>query len=331
MKSKRSGGIHRVLQYVLLSCVIIFGFVSIIGSGGGGGDGGSAQSQITYTGLTTQAQITDTNLVALSSGAVGAGLTGSSFSGTGAIEKTADGHIESFKTLRIAQALKDAALQVDLSSIPGPPFVGATSSGTDPGPCGGTVSYSLQYNDATGVFSGRFTFNSYCDTGVTISGRTTVSGTINTGTSTIEDIRFDFTSLSDGSSTLDGYLDIDFTVSPIRIGFDALFKDGATSKVYWVSNFVIYITIGANYVDVNLSSGAYYDPDYGYVTITTPTPFRVYNSDFWPSDGVIVVAGAGNTKARLTTTDNTQCQIDADLDGDDTYEWGPNTYNWADL
>lgn len=118
MKSMQADGIHSVLQYVLLSCVIIFGFVSIIGSGGGGDDGGSAQSQITYTGLTTQAQVTDTNLVVLSSGAVGAGLTGSSFSGTGAIEKTGDGHIDSFRTLRIAQALKGAALQVDLSSIP---------------------------------------------------------------------------------------------------------------------------------------------------------------------------------------------------------------------
>jgi len=330
MKSKRAGGIHRVLQYVLLSCVIIFGFVSIIGSGGGG-DGGSAQSQITYTGLTTQAQITDANAALFAAGAFSAGQTGSAFSGTGAVEKSSDETISSFRIFKISQALKDAALQVDPSSIPGPPFIGASENDTLSGPCGGTVSYTIQYNDATGAFSGTFTFNSYCDTGVTITGRTTVSGTINTGTSTIEDIRFDFTNLSDGSSTLDGYLDIDFIVSPIRIGFDALFKDGATSKVYWVSNFEMFITIGGSYVDVNLSSGAYYDPDYGYVTITTPTPFRVYDSDFWPSSGVIVVTGTGNTKARLTTIDNTQCRIDADLDGNGTYEWGPNTYNWADL
>ena len=100
MKSKRAVGIHRVLPYFISLCVIIYGFIGIIGCGGGGG--GTTQPQITYTGLTTQAQVTDTNLVVLSSGAVGAGLTGSSFSGTGAIEKTADEHIESFKTLRIA-------------------------------------------------------------------------------------------------------------------------------------------------------------------------------------------------------------------------------------
>jgi hypothetical protein len=330
MKPKEAVVLHRVLQFMIFSCVILFGFTGIIGCGGGGG-GGSAPPAITYTGLTTQAQITDTNSVVLSSGAFGAGRTGSAFSGTGAVEKSSDGNIESFRTFRIAQALKDAALQADLSSIPGPPYIGATSSGTDTGTCGGTVSYTLQYNDATGAFSGSFTFSSYCDTGVTISGRTTVSGTINTGTSTLEDIRFDFTNISDGSSTLNGYIDIDFTVSPIQIGFDFLLKDTASSKVYRVANFVMEVTISASYVDVNITSGAYYDPDYGYVTITTPTPFRVYNTDTWPSTGVIVVTGTGNTKARLTTIDNTQCQIDADLDGNDIYEWGPNTYNWADL
>lgn len=329
MKPKKAVILHRVLLYIIFSCIIIFGFTGIIGCGGGGG--GSAPPPITYTGLTTQAQITDTNSVVLSSGAFGAGQTGSAFSGTGAVEKNSDGKIDSFRTFRISQTLMDAALQADLSSIPGPPYIGATESGSEPGPCGGTVSYTLQYNDATGAFSGSFTFSSYCDTGVTISGGTTVSGTINTGTSALEDIRFDFTNLSDSSSTLKGYMDIDFTVSPILIGFDFLLKDTASSKVYWASNFVMNVTIATSYVDVNLSSGAYYDPDYGYVTITTPTPFRVYDVDAWPSSGVIVVTGTGNTKARLTTIDNTQCQIDADLDGDGTYEWGPNTYNWADL
>lgn len=331
MTSKHAKSIYGSLIIFFLSCVIFLGFMSIIGSGGGGGDGASAGPGITYTGLTTQAQITDTNAVTMSSGAFGAGQTGSAFSGTGAIEKTGDGNIDSFRTLRIAQALKDAALRVDLSSIPGPPYIGATESGTDSGPCGGTVSYTLQYDDATGAFSGTFTFSSYCDTGVTLTGSTTVSGTINTGTSTIEDIRFDFTNLSNGSSTLNGYIDIDFTASSISITAGLLLKDNAGSKVYRISDFVMYVTIGASYVDVNMASGNYYDPDYGYVTVTTPTPFRINDSDIWPSSGVIVVTGTSNTKARLTTIDNTQCQIDADLDGDGIYEWGPNTYNWTDL
>jgi len=330
MKPTQVGSHHKVLQYIFLLCVIFLGIISIIGSGGGGG-GGSAPPPITYSGLTTQAEITDANAELFAAGAFGAGRTGSTFSGIGAVEKSGDGDISSFRTFWIIQTLKDAVLQVDLSSITSPPFIGASESGTEPGPCGGTVSYSIQYNETTGVFSGTFTFKSYCDSGVVISGSTTVSGTINLGTSMIEDIHFKFTSLSDGSSTLSGNLNMDLTVSPIQVDFDTYLKNNATNTVYWAQDYVIYITDGGSYLDVEINSGNYYEPDYGYVTISTPTPFRIYNLDLWPSSGVMVVTGTGNTKVRLTAISNTQCQIDADLDGNNIYEWGPVTKNWEDL
>jgi hypothetical protein len=330
MKPTQVGSHHKVLQYIFLLCVIFLGIISIIGTGGGGG-GGSAPPPITYSGLTTQAEITDANAELFAAGAFGAGRTGSTFSGIGAVEKSGDGDISSFRTFWIIQTLKDAVLQVDLSSITSPPFIGASESGTEPGPCGGTVSYSIQYNETTGVFSGTFTFKSYCDSGVVISGSTTVSGTINLGTSMIEDIHFKFTSLSDGSSTLSGNLNMDLTVSPIQVDFDTYLKNNATNTVYWAQDYVIYITDGGSYLDVEINSGNYYEPDYGYVTISTPTPFRIYNLDLWPSSGVMVVTGTGNTKVRLTAISNTQCQIDADLDGNNIYEWGPVTKNWEDL
>lgn len=321
-----------ILRYFCVSCVVLFGIISIIGSGGGGG-GGSTESPIIYTGLTTQAEITDANAEVLAAGAFEGGRTGSAFSSTGAVETATDENTISFRTLKVTQALKDALLKVDMSFVSGGPIIGATQSesGSAAGPCGGTASYSLQYDDATGIFSGRFTFNSYCDSGVVITGTTTVSGTINIGLSIFEDIHFDFNNLSDGNSTLKGYIDIDFTVSPIRVDFDTLLKDNATSKVYWASDYVMYVTEDVNYADVNISSGTYYDPDYGYVTIITPTPLRVYDTDIWPSSGTIIATGIGNAKVKLTAISNIQCQIDADLDGDDIYEWGPDTKNWEDL
>jgi len=333
MTPKQACRIYMILRYFCVSCVVLFGIISIIGSGGGGGDGGSTESPIIYTGLTTQAEITDANAEVLAAGAFEGGRTGSAFSSTGAVETATDENTISFRTLKVTQALKDAILKVDLSFVSGGPFIGATQSesGSVAGPCGGTASYSLQYDDATGVFSGTFTFNSYCDSGVVITGRTTVSGTVNIGLSIFEDIHFNFTNLSDGSSTLNGDIYIDFTVSPIRIDFDTLLKDNATSKVYWASDYVMYVTEGVNYADVNISSGTYYDPDYGYVTVITPTPFRVYDTDIWPSSGIIIATGIGNAKVRLTAISSMQCQIDADLDGDDIYEWGPDTKNWEDL
>jgi len=332
MKPIKVGSICKVSQYIFLSCVIFLGIISIIGSGGGGGDGGGG---ITYTGRTTQAQITDTNAELFAAGAFGAGRTGSTFSGIGAVEKSSEGNISTFRAFRISQALMDAALQVGLSSIPDPPYIGATESGSEPGPCGGTVSYTLQYNDSTGTFSGTFTFSNYCDSGVIINGNTTVNGTINLATLTPEDIHFKFTNLSDGTSTLSGDMDFDFTVIPIQANFNTLLEDNSTKIVYWAKNYVMYLTedldtIG-DYVEVTIASGNYYEPDYGYVTITTPTPFRVYYSDTWPSIGDMVATGTGSTKVRLTAISNTQCEIEADLDGYDTYEWGPVTKNWEDL
>lgn len=39
MKPKQAYNIHMILRYLCISCVILFGVISIIGSGGGGGDG----------------------------------------------------------------------------------------------------------------------------------------------------------------------------------------------------------------------------------------------------------------------------------------------------
>ena len=340
MKPTKVGSPHKVLQYIFLLCVIFLGIISIIGTGGGGG-GGSAPPPITYSGLTTQAEITDANAELFAAGAFGAGRTGSSFSNIGAVEKSSDGDISSFRIFSISQALKDAVLKVDLSSITSPPFIGASRIDTEDGPCGGTVSYSMQINESTGVFSGTFTFSSYCDSGVVISGSTTVSGTVDLGTSTIDDIDFHFTNLSDGSSTLSGDLNMDLTVLtvfPVQVDFDTYLKDNSTNTVYWAQDYVIKITEGVNgfgdsYLDVEINSGNYYEPDYGYVTITTPTPFRVfYGSDLWPREGFMVATGTGNTKVRLTAISNTECQVDADLNDDDIYDdWGPVTLNWENL
>jgi hypothetical protein len=44
MKRIKADRIHKILRYICISCVIIFGFISIIGSGGGGGGGGDDSS-----------------------------------------------------------------------------------------------------------------------------------------------------------------------------------------------------------------------------------------------------------------------------------------------
>jgi hypothetical protein len=328
-----------VIQFISLICIITLGLITFIGCGGGGGDTGSTSS-ITYTGLTTQADITGTNAQTLSAGAFTGGQAGSAFSGTGAIEAGTDENPVSLRTLKVTQTLEDALLQVDLSFLSGGSFIGATQSesGSMSGTCGGSASYTMQYNDQTGVFSGNFSFSSYCNGGVTYSGGASFSGYLDLSdpnNPSFESFTFTFTHLSDGSSTLNGTIDIDFSSSPTIVTFDALLKDNVSGKVYWVKDYGMSITEGSdgtgNYVDLDILSGSYYDPDYGYITVETPTPIRTYDLDEWPSEGVIVVTGNSNHKVSLSAVDETQCEIDADLDGDDTYEWGPVYKNWADL
>jgi hypothetical protein len=334
-------------RFICLTCILSLALITIIGCGGGGDDGGGTVP-ITYTGLTTLASIdTDVKAQDLVAGAFNGGRTSSALSGLGAVETASDENTVSFRTLEVTRALEDALLQVYPSSVSGDPMIGATQSerGSVEGPCGGTASYSIQVDDQTGIFSGSFSFTSYCDGGVILSGGANFSGKFDLSdpnNPTFERITFTFTNLSDGSSTLDGTIEIDPSSSPVIMTIGVLFKDNSTGKVYWLQNYTMEMTegsdVGGYYVEVEISSGKYYDPDYGYVTVLTdPTaPFKIYDSDDWPSSGVLIVtgkigAGGNNTRARLEALDANTCQITADTNGDLVYDYDSLVLNWTDL
>jgi hypothetical protein len=339
--------VHKLFLYLLIAT----SFLIITGCGSGGSDGTAlapAPAPISYTGLTTQASVdTDFKAQALAAGAFGAGQAGSALIVTGAVEVGGDEHVVSFRTLALTQALKDALFQIDLSSVSGGPFIGATQSesGSIPGPCGGTASYTIQVNDQTGVFSGNFSFIDYCADGVIISGTANFSGTLDLSDPNnpiFETLTLSFTNLTEGNVTLSGSIEIDVSSSPIIVTFDALLKDNSTGKVYWTQNYTMEITVGSdiggNYVEVEISSGKYYDPDYGYVTVLTDpiAPFKIYDSDQWPSSGVLIATGeigpgGNNTEARLEALDANTCQITADTNGDVVYNYDSGVLNWTDL
>lgn len=322
----------KAFQMIGLVCVIALGHISIIGADGGGSDAPPpvlSTPAITYTGSTAQAVIdSDVKALILSAGAFGAVQNGSSLSGTGAIAISGDGHIPSFRPLTITQALENAVFQVDLSTLSGAPLTGAAqnASGSVSGPCGGTASYTLQYDEGTGLLSGSFNLNRYCNNGAFISGTTDVAGTINPEhPMTFDAIRFDFINLTDGGSTLNGFIDIDYSSPPISIVFDAFIEDNTTKTVCWAELFNMNITTGADgpdlgespdTVDVEIATGKYYDPNYGFVSISTTSDFRFFEGETWPSSGILVATGDGNTQVQLEALSATQCRITADTNGD---------------
>ena len=336
MKKARNGFMN-TLPYLCLVGVIALGLMTIIGTGGGGGGGGTPTG-ISYTGLTTEAMIDETNAEDLAVGAFEGGHTGVVIGGIDAIQTGESVHVGRPRMLKVSRILEDSLRQVDFTSLSDGTFIGAihTESGTIDGDCGGSASYTISIDDKNGDFNGSLNFYDYCDGGVTITGGVSFSGLVDVNTRDLLRFTFSFNNLTgtsgNDSFTLNGNISCDITVSPETMTMTMLLKDNSTGKVYWVQNYTMTITEWPNYVDVELS-GIYYDPDYGYVTISTPTPFRVYDDDDYPSEGVLIVTGktgsqGGPTRARLRVIDNTEYQVDADTNGDGTYDWGPEVFDW---
>lgn len=310
---------------------------------GGGGGGGESSSGITYTGLTTEATIDENNAVVLSTGAYQGGQTGAALvGGVGAVQVGEDGSVGLPRPLKVSQALESALHKVDMTSGSLGTLVGAiyTEKDTIYGDYGGSASYTINVNDETGAFSGSITFNSYSDDGVTtISGPVSFTGSLDVNTEDFIEFRFSFDNLTgvsgSDSFTLDGDISFDNTVYPAEITMTMLLKDNHTAKVYKLEDYVMTLTDMGSYVDVE-GSGAYFDPDYGYVSISTAAPFRIYYGDIYPSEGVLLIDGntgiaGGSTMARLAALSSSTCLVEADTNGDGIYDWNSGVMNWDDL
>jgi len=215
-------------------------------------------------------------------------------------------------------------------------------SNTIPGDCPdapGRVTYTTDMNELTGDFSGTLNFYSYCSEDIaTISGKATFSGKVDLNAFssvrlniTFDELRETFAEDSFVSSGAISY-DYDETTLPTvdQITVDLLIKEISTGQVYWVNQYT-YSTADDGTEEL---TGTFYDPNYGYVVLSTETPF-VYNQDddYFPSEGVLLLTGGvgsagGATKARLTMLSSARYQVVADTDGDDLYDWYSGISTW---
>lgn len=314
----------------LLSLALLF-----TACGGGGGDGGGVSGGgISYTGLTAQATVDSTNSETLSTGAYKGGAVGTSGS-MGNVQKKVVGRPN---YLDLALTIEEAILHIDVHAPPGIVGAGAivTESGTISGHCGGNAQYVIQYDDATGDFSGTLNFNGYCSQGVTLTGSASFSGKVDVNTKNLLQFSLscDNMAVTTGSDFFTAKMSIssNFQASPITAAIDILLRDSTTGKVYWANNYSIALWVGSNYVDFQVS-GKYYHPDYGYVNISTSTTFRIYFGTTWPSQGVLILDGktgiaGGSTRAQLTVLSSTTYQVEADTNGDSIYEWNSGPLTW---
>ncbi len=331
------------LKYLILHVTIAVSLLFYIGgcsSGGGGGSDGD--DGLTYSGLTSQAEISEQNAEDISGGAFGAGLIGDGMMGISSLDRSSDEHlVGEFRAAKVPQILSDSLHLIDFSA----PSAGAARAALDtiredsepiPGDCGASMSYSYSYSvsadGVVGTYSGTFTFSGYCDGGTTINGSASFEGSINLVTDEFVEAYLSFNELSGGDLTLDGDIEIVFKESPDPdiITFNAYGQDPGTGKVYWIRDYSITIDENAGTTEVEMS-GMFYHPDFGYVTIATTAAFVLHDGDDWPTAGTLVVTGANNAKAKIEAIDKNTCRVTAEFNGDDAYEWDSGTMNWNEI
>ena len=299
-----------LIQKQSLTGLLVFVSLTLVAcGGGGGGDGGGGGIQ--YTGLTTPAEIDNTNAANIAAAASMAGTVGVE---GGLIGASAPSGTQSDSTLGIiTRAVVTAYHPTSGSLAPLSTNVEplTVDSNTITGSCGGKMSYTLNVDDSSYPvpFYGTFTFNQYCEGGVAV-------------TASI--------SLTEGLG-YSGYLTFKLSSNVL------LSKDQAANKVYKTENFNAGLTVYFTGLTITSmivgSSGRFYHPDYGYVTFTTPTPMTYSSSDVWPSSGILKIVEDSPPpidSATLTALSFTSYQLDIDNGNDGAIDY-TTTGNWADL
>jgi hypothetical protein len=335
MDKKLMSRFRQRLKINWLALMILLAFLTspiLLSCGGGGGGGGGG---IDFTGNSDPAAVNETNSDDLAVGAINGADIGAATVVFGDSLSSEDADLGGIPLpiklpLLFEQALISANSSAEAIHSDQPTILQTTISDTIPGPCGGSLTFTLVVNETTGEFSGTFVFTNYCDGGIILSGSATIDGSINPSTGDLEYYFITFNNLSTGDLTITGDVSLDATVYPMVIEMDYLARDNNTGKVYWVNDYTLLISEGFDYVEADITGGRFYDHDHGYVDIYTPVPLIIYDDDEHPTSGVLVCVGANNAKVRLTCIDNASFQLECDADGNGTYEINLGVFYWED-
>ena len=323
---------NRFLLSMIMGLAMVLAGCS--GGGGGGNSDGGAGGLI-YSGVTNEAAVDESNAAEIAGGAFETGLIGDGMMGLSLEQPTESYQIREFRSVKVPRILSDSLYLVDFTAASSGDIQAAAQAASDiiEGSCGGTMSYSITFDDQLGTFGGSFAFSNYCNDGITINGSTRFNGQMDVDSGSFIEATFSFDNLSGGELILDGEVHVDFEATPNVITFDAYSQDPVTGAVFWIEDYIITIDEYADHVVIEMA-GRFYHPVFGHVTLSMPEPpepLVLYNGEEWPESGALVVTGANGSKAKLTAVDHLTCTVAVDSDGDDTYEWESDIMNWEDL
>ncbi len=330
----KSKSLRMVSQFILvITCTMLIGY------GCGGGDDSSG---VSYTGATSPATIDNGETAkTLAKESFDGGDTGGSLNLASSVQSGAGGAAKGQQLQRaskvIADAVRQVTIQEDSSVIVG--NVITTNTESIPGSCGGSATFTASGN-ANNTISGSMSFNAYCEGDTEINGTVSFSLQYDPLTEEATSLTLSFSAVTSTSSTesitLSGTMAIDIssTTNSVSMSMSMLIQDG-TGKVYQVQGYTLAMTEGIS--DTSLTvSGTFFHPDHGSVTVSTEQEFVVNNTDDYPSSGILLVTGdtgiaGGATKARLVTVDSTSYYVEADTNGDGTYDYNSGNLPWSEV
>lgn len=313
----------------------------LTGCGGGGGDGARFGAVVdpasSYKGVTTEATPTQINAEALAMGGFG-------FGGVAAVFRTvakADGDIGSQPTpdrpvLELVQVLKQSVRQMEfpqkakLLRKPLQSTVAKTSFRASNyqinGDGGGTATYSLDINDATGSFFGTVVYEQFSSKGVVLDGTTDVLGSMDSSRQQISRLTFSFKSLTLHSGTttvsLTGSLSwgINYASRSETLSMNMVVLDQSSAKTFWFNNYEVTTAYDVNSrICTETISGRYYDYDNGYVDVNTQKPLIINYGYAWPTQGALMF-NVSNKWVRLNFGAHSVV-IEVDSDGNGGADW----------
>ena len=296
----------------LAAVAVAAGLVAGCGGGGGGGSSG-----FSYDGNTSQAQLTQANSQEFLEVTLDGSESGDAFTSSSARAPTASS--SDLDVVTLGRLLKDSVGRIGTGSVPGGPMTSDLQSDSDSetGPCGGSLSYSITFDDQTGAFNGTINYRRFCADDVEINGAARFSGTLDLADLSLQDftLTVDLLSVTDGTDTveLSGAISIDISSPGIGIvAYDLNWR--VNGKIYRLASFEVQINENVSPAETTLT-GRLFHPDHGFVDVTTTTPIQE-SINGTPQAGVIEFEGDGGTKATVTFIDDNTYTIEVDEDGD---------------
>jgi len=320
-----------------LFCLLAF----LAGCGGGGSDsaksGGVVDPASSFKGVTTAATPTNANAEDLAMGGFGGGSIAASI---GSVAKLSSNSAETTKNrpvLQLVQMIKQSVRRMEipqnserLRKTSQPAVVAAKSSARAnnyqlQGDSGGTATYSLDVNDATGSFFGTVVYAQYSSKGAVIDGTTEVLGSMDISRQQISRLTLSFSSLTFSSDnttvSLTGSLSwgFNFITQNEILSMNMVLLDKSSAKTFWFKNYEITTAYSGNDCTQKIS-GRYFDHDYGYVDVTTLTPVIVNYGYDWPSKGSLKFNGNSGRWVQLDFRASSLV-VKVDSDGNGEADW----------